>query len=226
MNRKNRKEVFAFVGIAFILYSAFVWLIPWEKNALLILSYLFSFVAFLAQAIVWKMAWENSDTAMSKFYGIPVMRLGLIYLITQVISSFIVMLFSEIPSWIPVLWYIIVLCLFLMGIISSVKIKEQIDHMETEQKRTTSPIKELRAEAEYLYHAYPENKKLLQIKNKLMYSDPVSSDKLLEQEMTLKLLLKQIQQALEQNKQDETENLADHFLVELEKRNTFCKMNK
>lgn len=46
-----------------------------------------------------------------------------------------------IPYWIPILLYIIVLGAFLIGLIAATQIKEQIDRMETEQKRTQNLLR-------------------------------------------------------------------------------------
>lgn len=224
---KNRKVMYILLGIAFVVYSAIVWLIPWEKNTLLVLSYIFSLIAFTAQGILWKFAWEDSDTAMNKFYGIPILRLGIIYLMIQVIIGFIVMAASTVlPYWIAILIYILLLGAFAFAVIVATQIKEQIDTMEVNQKQETHFIKRLRVEASYLYDTYTGNEKLRQISEKLKYSDPVSAEELQEEEKELALLLEQIKQSLQEGKEEESASMADEFLAKLEKRNQLCKMYK
>lgn len=224
---KNRKTMFLLLGISLILYSAIVWIVPWQKNFLMILSYIFTVIAFAAQGVLWKYAWQNSDNAMSKFYGIPVIRIGVIYLIIQTIISVLVMLGSErIPTWIPTLVYIVLLGAFLIGTILSVKIKDQIDTLEVAQKKETHVIKKLRVEADYLSNTYRENEKLQTIKDDLKYSDPVSSDALREEEKELALLMEQMGQALKENEMGKFTQVADEFIVKLKKRNKLCKIYK
>lgn len=74
---KNSKTMWIFLGIILAIYSSIVWIVPWEKNGCLVLSYIFTVVAFLFQGVVWKISWDNSETAMSKFYGIPIFVLAL-----------------------------------------------------------------------------------------------------------------------------------------------------
>ncbi|MDD5949048.1 MAG: hypothetical protein PUC39_04885 [Lachnospiraceae bacterium] len=173
------------------------------------------------------MSWEQSESAMSKFYGISILRLGIIYLAVQIVLSFIIILASKvIPNWIPILLYIILLGMFLVGILATTKVKEQIDVLETRQKESTLSMKKLRIEAEYLSDTYTTQKKLETIAEKLRYSDPVSSDALMEEEKELVLLLEQVSQALQDENQELFDTLADEFLSKLEKRNRLCKMYK
>ena len=227
MQVKNRNVMYLLLGISLAIYSAIVWIVPWEKNGLLVLSYCFTVVAFLFQGILWKMSWEQSESAMSKFYGISILRLGIIYLAVQIVLSFIIILASKvIPNWIPILLYIILLGMFLVGILATTKVKEQIDVLETRQKESTLSMKKLRIEAEYLSDTYTTQKKLETIAEKLRYSDPVSSDALMEEEKELVLLLEQVSQALQDENQELFDTLADEFLSKLEKRNRLCKMYK
>lgn len=227
MQVKNRNVMYLLLGISLAIYSAIVWIVPWEKNGLLVLSYCFTVVAFLFQVILWKMSWEQSESAMSKFYGISILRLGIIYLAVQIVLSFIIILVSKvIPNWIPILLYIILLGMFLVGIVATTKVKEQIDVLETRQKESTLSMKKLRIEAEYLSDTYTTQKKLETIAEKLRYSDPVSSDALMEEEKELVLLLEQVSQALQDENQKLFDALADEFLSKLEKRNRLCKMYK
>ena len=104
---KNSKKVDMFLGIILFIYSAIVWIVPWEKNGCLVLAYIFTVVAFLFQRVVWKITWDNSETSMSKFYGISIFRIGILYLTVQIGLSFVVILFSKIiPNWISILLYI------------------------------------------------------------------------------------------------------------------------
>ena len=224
---KNSKTMWIFLGIILAIYSSIVWIVPWEKNGCLVLSYIFTVVAFLFQGVVWKISWDNSETAMSKFYGIPIFRVGIIYLVVQICLSFVVVLLSKvIPYWIPILLYIIVLGAFLIGLIAATQIKEQIDRMETEQKKDTKLIKKMRVESDYLYQRYSSQEKLKLIADKIKYSDPVSMDELEDEEKELALLLTQMEQLLQNNEVERFESMADEFLTKLERRNNLCKMYK
>ena len=224
---KNSKKVDMFLGIILFIYSAIVWIVPWEKNGCLVLAYIFTVVAFLFQRVVWKITWDNSETSMSKFYGISIFRIGILYLTVQIGLSFVVILFSKIiPNWISILLYIIVLGLFLIGLIGGTQIKEQIDRMETEQKKDTKFIKKMRVESECLYQRYSSQEKLKMISDKVKYSDPVSMDELVNEEKELALLLLQMEQLLQKNEIERFELVADDFLTKLERRNNLCKMYK
>lgn len=229
INKKN-SSIYIVLALAVVLYSALVWLPPWEKTGNLLISYLFTLLAIAIVFFVWKFAWEESADAVSKFYGIPVIRVGLLYVGIQAGSSFLVMPFGKwIPGWFTVLLNIVLLCLFLFGIISAKEIKNQIDAMEKIQNTQTLVIERLRAEAKYLSHTFqnPETEKRLhQIEEQLKYSDPVSSPSLETEEKELVLLLAQIKEALQENNLNQFEKLADRFLADLSRRNDLCKIYK
>lgn len=116
--------------------------------------------------------------------------------------------------------------LFLIGLIGGTQIKEQIDRMETEQKKDTKFIKKMRVESECLYQRYSSQEKLKMISDKVKYSDPVSMDELVNEEKELALLLLQMEQLLQKNEIERFELVADDFLTKLERRNNLCKMYK
>ena len=115
---------------------------------------------------------------------------------------------------------------FLIGLIASTQIKEQIDRMETEQKKDTKLIKKMRVESDYLYQRYSSQEKLKLIADKIKYSDPVSMDELEDEEKELALLLTQMEQLLQNNEVERFESMVDEFLTKLERRNNLCKMYK
>lgn len=230
MTEKKNNAAYILFALAVVLYSAIVWLMPWEKTGNLILSYVSTLLVFGILLFVWKFAWADSKNAMSKFYGIPVIRVGLIYLGTQIGFSFVVMLLSKfIPVRVVILINIIFMCLFLFGIITAKEIKTQIDNMETRQQVQTILIERLRVEAKYLYNTFRNSeteKHLHQIEEQLKYSDPVSSPELENEENALMLLLAQIKEVLQENNLDQFEKLANRFLTELSRRNDLCKIYK
>lgn len=229
--RENRNStVYAAFALVIVLYSAIVWLMPWEKTGNLILSYGSTLLAFGVLFFVWKFAWADSKNAMSKFYGLPVIRVGLIYLVVQIVFSVGVMLLPELlPGRIVMLINIGFMCLFLLGIITTKEIKTQIDNMETRQQDQTAVVKRLRAEARQLSREFQNStaeKYLHQIEKQLEYSDPVSPPELENEEKSLMLLLKQIKEALQKNDMERFEKLSNQFLIELGKRNDLCKICK
>lgn len=229
--RENRNStVYAAFALAIALYSAVVWLMPWEKTGNLILSYVSTLLAFGVLFFVWKFAWADSKNAMSKFYGLPVIRVGLIYLIVQIVFSVgIMVLPGLIPGRIVLLINIGFMCLFLIGIITTKEIKTQIDSMETGQQVQTVVVKKLRAEARQLSRAFqnPATEKYLhQIEERLEYSDPVSTPELENEEKSLILMLEQIKEALQKSDLERFEKLSNQFLTELDKRNDLCKIYK
>lgn len=218
------------LGILLGMYSCMVFLIPFPKNTIFAVSYVFAIVAVAIQILVWKVAWLDSETVQSKFYGVPILRVGIIYLFGQFILSTIFMIVSEwIPSWVPVLIYILALGVMLLGCIAADVAKEQVDKIDEQIKKQTFVIKRMRVEAEYLHTTFSTTsmaETLRKVREALRYSDPVSSEKLNQKEDELQLLLQKLRAELQEEKTENAEKTAQEFLAVLEERNNLCKLCK
>lgn len=84
--KKNSSKGYLILGILFILVSVIAFAVPAAKTAAFWISYGFAVIAFAAQLIIWKAALGRSESLKSKFLGFPVVHIGIVYLIVQVIA--------------------------------------------------------------------------------------------------------------------------------------------
>ena len=101
--KKNKGMAYAGLGIAFVMCNVIAFAIPTTKNATFWVAYIFSSIAFASQIAIWKFAFKGTDTLKSKFLGIPLISVGIRYLIVQIIAFAIFMAFPIIPSWVGVI---------------------------------------------------------------------------------------------------------------------------
>ena len=78
---KNKNLGYAVLGILFVLISVIVFVIPTEKTATFWIAYIFTAIAFVAQIAIWKKALGKEATLKSKFLGLPVVHISIVYLI-------------------------------------------------------------------------------------------------------------------------------------------------
>jgi len=161
------------VLIILLAFSLVVFIAPFNRGAVFWLSYFFTVVAILGQLGFGYVTLHTGDSARSKFYGFPILRVGLIYLVAQLALCVVFMLFGRlVPLWIPFLIYVLLLCAAALGLIAADTVRGAVELVEERQTDNTAMMRYLRQTVESMRAAYPE---LDQVGNQLRFSDPVST---------------------------------------------------
>ena len=79
--KKNKGMAYAVLEIAFVLFNVIAFAVPTVKTATFWVAYVFTAVAFASQIAIWNFAFKGTDTLKSKFLGIPLISVGITYLI-------------------------------------------------------------------------------------------------------------------------------------------------
>ena len=95
----NTKKGAVALVIVFVIFCVIAFAVPFAKNGVFWTGFIFGLIAILAQAPIWMIAFKGAESARSKFYGIPIARIGTIYLIVQLILSLAAMFLA----WVPVI---------------------------------------------------------------------------------------------------------------------------
>lgn len=190
--KKNTKTAYAVLGIVFILFNVMAFALPTDKTTTFWIAYAFTVVALALQIRIWNKAFKAVETLKSKFLGIPIFYVGVVYLVFQLITLAVFMAFPRIPYWIAV-----IVCAFVLGIsaiclISADAERDEIDRVEEKVNRKVFYIRELQADVEMLaeQEPNPETKAALQkLAEKIRYSDPMSDERLadIDAEITTKI---------------------------------------
>ncbi|MBP5444777.1 MAG: hypothetical protein J6Y28_01265 [Acholeplasmatales bacterium] len=231
---KALKIYFAIVAILAIMVSVLVFVIPFDKKcyATFITSYIFLLVSLLCQGYVAFLVFKKSSSLKSKIYGIPVIRVSMIYLMIQFISTFAIIAanaFVCVPVWIPVCINIVILGFAAIGILLTSAVKDFIESVEKEEKQRTAFLNNFKIEVESLSNKTSDealNKDIYKFIEKVKYSDPMSSDKLVDIENEINVKYMELKELV---LNDDIEN-AKKALVEIndlmDKRNRICKLEK
>ena len=184
MKKENLMSYFVF-GIVFSLFNIIAFVIPTDKTATFWTAYAFSVVAFAVQIPLWKIAFDKKDTLKSKFLGIPVIHVGITYLIIQLIAFAIFMIFPTLPVWLAVVVCAIILAISALCVIAGQAGANEINRVEEKIKIKRAFIQFLQVDIEMLAEAETDTETkaaLSKLAEKVRFSDPMSSELLGELE--------------------------------------------
>lgn len=182
---KKNKTFYLSLGIAFALFNVIAFVIPAQRSSCFWISYAFSTVAFAVQIPLWKIAFDKKDTLKSKFLGIPVVYVGLVYLIIQLIAFAVFMLVPIFPTGSAIIVCAIILAVSALCAIGGQAGGDEIARVENKVKEKRAFIQFLQVDIETLAQKQTdtETKRMLKkLAEKIRFSDPMSSESLAESE--------------------------------------------
>ena len=190
--KKNSSKGYLILGILFILVSVIAFAVPTSKTTAFWISYAFTVLAFAAQLIIWKAALGRSESLKSKFLGFPVVHIGIVYLIVQVIALAVFLLIPTLPIWSAVVVCAVVAGVSAVCMIASYVGRSEIERVSVKVREKTFYIKQLQTEVELLAGAETDaatKSELAQLAEKIRYSNPMSDEQLadIEDRITAKI---------------------------------------
>ncbi|MFI3228250.1 MAG: hypothetical protein R3Y09_12720 [Clostridia bacterium] len=212
------------------MYIVSAFLIPFEKNAVFFMSFLFGLIAIVVGFASFNIAFKNETSPLSRFLGWPIFRVGYIYTLTQFVVSFIFMAAASVVwLWLAVLIQFLLLCSALLCLISADTTRNKIKKLGVDLKENTSLMLELKSRVKTLVdiNTNPKmEKELEKILDEVKYSDVVSSKELFEVEELLMEALATLEESIALNDVDEFLICSAKFKTILARRNNSCKQYK
>ena len=179
--KKNKGMAYAVLAIAFALFNVIAFAVPTTKTATFWITYVFTVVAFASQIAIWKFAFKGANTLKSKFLGIPLIFVGITYLIVQIIVFAIFMVFPIAPSWIAIVVCALILGISAICLIGTDVAIEEIGRVEAKVEKNVFYIKSLQVDIEMLATDETDADTKSALKNlaeKIRFSDPMSNETL------------------------------------------------
>ena len=179
--KKNSSKGYFILGILFILVSIIAFAVPAAKTAAFWISYAFTVIAFAAQIIIWKAALGRSESLKSKFLGLPVLHIGIVYLVVQIIALIVFLFIPTLPIWSAVVACAVVVGVSAVCMIASDVGRDEIERVSAKVREKAFYIKQLQADVELLAGAETDTttkSALMQLAEKIRYSDPMSDEQL------------------------------------------------
>lgn len=183
--KRNSTKGYLILGLLFALISVIAFAIPTTKTTTFWIAYAFTAAAFAGQIAIWKIALGKEDTLKSKFLGFPIVHIGIVYLVLQIIAFAVFMFLPTLPSWSAV-----VICSIILGISAVCMIatdvgSEEIKRVEAKVQKKVFYIWELQADVELLAGSEVDadmKTALTQLAEKIRFSDPMSNEQLADLE--------------------------------------------
>lgn len=223
MMKKNNLMSYLALGIVFALFNVIAFVIPTDKTATFWTAYVFSVVAFAVQIPLWKIALGKKDTLKSKFLGIPVIHVGITYLIIQLIAFAVFMIFPTLPVWLAVVVCTIILAILALCAIAGQAGANEINRVEEKIKVKRAFIQFLQTDIEMLAEAETDAETkaaLKKLAEKVRFSDPMSHEMLGELETRITAKVEELKTVADKKA------LIDEIEIILIERNKKCKILK
>ena len=184
MMKKNSTKGYVILGILFALVSIIAFAVPTAKTATFWIAYVFTAAAFAAQIIIWRTT-LGKEALKSKFLGFPVVHIGIVYTVIQVIAFAVFMFVPTLPTWSA-----IVVCSVIAGIsavcmISADVGRDEIERVEAKVQNKVFYVRELQADIELLADNESDaavKTALTHLAEKIRFSDPMSNEQLADLE--------------------------------------------
>ena len=227
---KNLIRTYGVLAILFAVLTVVVFAVPFVKNGVFWVSYLFALISIVLQGYAIHKGFSRDEPLASKFYGFPVAQVGLAYMVVQLILSLLFMaLAALLPLWVTLVVYSVALGAAGVGLITTDAMREEILRQDEVLKKNVSLMRALQSKTRMLpgQCANPEvAAQLSSLAEAVQYSDPVSSESLQQIEYDLAQLVDELQKAVVEQEYSAAKELikkAENTLVE---RNRLCKLNK
>ena len=221
--KKNNFMSSLALGIVFALFNVIAFVIPTDKTATFWTAYTFSVVAFAVQIPLWKIALGKKDTLKSKFLGIPVIHVGITYLIIQLIAFAVFMIFPTLPVWLAVVVCAIILAISALCAIAGQAGANEIDRVEEKIKVKRAFIQFLQTDIEMLVERETDAETkaaLKKLAEKVRFSDPMSHEMLDELESIISAKVEELKTTADKKA------LIGEIEILLIERNKKCKILK
>lgn len=230
---KNRIRFYISLGIVFAVFTVIAFAVPFERNAVFWLSYVFALAAMGAQLYAYPRALDlDGHDVRSKFYGFPLARIATAYLVVQLALSLVFMILGkvvEVKTWIPLVAYVLILGISAIGFIAADTMRDEVERQDTVHKANVGTMRALQSKAVFVASQCDdaETKKALDaFAEALRFSDPVSSDALADIEENLTGLVEELGNAVMDKDYAAAKSLCTKASSLLADRNRMCKLNK
>lgn len=228
--KKNNARGMSLIVLALVVFSVMAFVIPFAHTATFWVGYGFGVLAILFQLYIFKLSFSAGSDAKSRFYGFPIARIGVYYLIAQLIASVIEMALAKLlPAWVPAVVNLLLLAVALIGCITVDTMRDEIIRQDKSLKRDVSNMREMQSLSATLVTQCSETdlkKTLVKISDEFRFSDPVSSESTMELEEDMHNQLENIQQALVDGDFIGAKKLCGELSGSLAERNRICSISK
>ncbi len=216
----QRKHILAFL------------IIPFNKNAASWISFVFTIISIISSLLVCGCAFKAKETLVSKIYGFPIFRVGVVYALVQLVVGIVIWTidaFVAIPYWSALLLSVILLGAAAIGVIITDNTRDMIEESDESVKVDTENVTFFQINIAGIVDdcENPEIKAELAKLNELFeFSDPVTNDSTKEIEASVKNMLAELKVLVADGNTDDINAMIKKLTNALNERNRICKASK
>lgn len=221
--KKNASFGYITLVFWFVLLNVLAFVIPTQKTPTFWTAYVFTVIAFALQFVLWYRSIGKTETLKSKFLGIPIVHIGIVYLIVQLIAFAIFMAAPTIPTWVALIVCAIIFAIAIVCCIAGQMAVQEIDRVEQKVKIKRFYIQSLQVDVEMLAEAEADADTRVALKKlaeDIRYSDPMSHEMLGDLESRISAKVEELKAAADKK------TLIAEINTLLTERNKKCKILK
>lgn len=228
--KKNELRGYITLAIILVVYSVIAFAVPFEKTATFWIAYLFGVIAIAYQIYFFKIAFTGDGDVKSKFYGFPIAKIGVVYLVFQLLLSLVEICLAEIiPTWVGIIINILPVAVASVGCIAADAMRDEIARQDVQLKMDVSNMRRMQSFSATLMEQCSDaslKEELQKLADAFRYSDPVSSNETKELENDLNTSLNELQSVVSSGDVEGARTLCNKILSSLSERNRICALNK
>lgn len=231
LDKKAKSAVAVYAIILFVYVLVFL-IVPFNKIAASWISFIFTIIAIASSLAVCGVAFRTKETLVSKLYGFPIFRVGVIYAIAQFVVGVIICAigaFVAIPYWIALIVSVVLLGAGAIGVIVTDNVRDMIEEIDESTTVETQNVTYFQIDIASIVDmcdnadVKPELKKLNEL---FLYSDPVTGEATRESEENIKSMLAELKTLVVDGNADDINLLLKKITIALNERNRICQANK
>lgn len=229
MNKKHKTRINLILGIILAVFLVLMFALPFFRNNIFWVSFLFGVISIGIQFYVQLKA-DEGNQAVSKFYRFPIARIGLLYMAVQLVLC---LLMSALGQWVPlqmvVIIYVIVIAIAAIGLIAADTMREEVETLDRKLADNISFMRNLRSKVGMIIsqcEMEDVRNEIERFAENLRFSDPMSSDAIKEIEQELFYCVDDLQKNIINNDAKAAIALCRRADAILAERNQQCKLNK
>ena len=227
---KGKNQTLLILAIVLAAYLLLAFVIPFARTAVFWLALVFTLAAFGVQLYVLKLSFTKGKDARSKFYGFPIARIGVVYLIVQIALSFLFMAIAKICTvWIAVIVFVLLLAGAAVGVIAADAMRDEVERQDAQLKTDVATMRALQSRAAALTSRCEDAElkaDVQKLSDAFRYSDPVTNDATKDAEHELFTCMDELERAMLDNDAESAKILMKRTAAQLAERNRLCKLNK
>ena len=227
---KNKIRGYITLAVLLAVFSVVAFAAPFSKTMVFWLAYIFAVAAIAYQIYVFQISFSDTGDVRSKFYGFPIARVGVLYLLVQLVLSLMQMAFAAVfPTWLAVIINVLPAAFAVVGCIAADVMRDEIARQDTRMKTDVAAMRALQSMSAALAGQCSDDdaKKAVQkVADAFRFSDPVSSEQTKDLEKELQNQMDEIQKAIIDGDFTLMNILCGRILGSLAERNRICALNK